>query len=48
MSPAEAGVHDVLPIKYTPMVGRNAAIVASSRGDMLAGLSKWDNLKDAT
>src|ERR1700674_5223439 len=28
-----------------PMVGRNAAIVASSRGDMLAGLSKWDTLR---
>src|SRR5438132_7195298 len=28
----------------TPIVGRTAAAVDSSRGDMLAGLSKWEIL----
>src|SRR6202045_1484613 len=29
----------------TPIVGRTAAAVDSSRGDMLAGLSKWEILR---
>jgi hypothetical protein len=31
----------------TPIIGRSAAAVDSSSSDILAGLSKWEILKDA-